>query len=247
MVSHQQRRTHARAIFQAALDASAPHRCIERCLRVAGDNLHIFDRVYPLKKLSRLVVIGAGKATPAMAAATENLLGQYISVGAINTKYGHSLPLASIATTECGHPLPDDPGVEGTARMIRLISALDRDALVLCLFSGGGSALMPAPADGLTLAEKQQTTQLLLACGATHRADKHRPQTPFCGQRRPTRPFGPARPGRGFANLGCDRGPPRYHRLGPHPSPIPLPLPSALPWLTTTASMIACPPRYGSV
>ncbi|MBI2503064.1 MAG: glycerate kinase [Candidatus Latescibacteria bacterium] len=162
----QARRAHALQIFRAALQAADPGRCVRRALAVEGGGLRILDRHYPLKEPSRLVVLGAGKATPAMAAAAEEVLGGRISAGAINTKYGHALPLAHIATTQCGHPLPDQAGVEGTERMLGLLEDLGSDDLVLCLFSGGGSALMPAPAAGLSLADKQATTQALLACGA---------------------------------------------------------------------------------
>lgn len=102
-----------------------------------------------------------------MAAAVEELLGDRITAGAINTKYGHALPLRRIDTTECGHPIPDESGVEGTRRMLRLLQDLDEESLVICLFSGGGSALMPAPRHEVTLAEKQRVTQLLLECGAS--------------------------------------------------------------------------------
>ncbi len=163
----QQRREHAGAIFRAALRAADPGHCVRRSLSAEGGALRILGTSYPLEAISRLVVIGAGKATPALAAAAEEILGERIAAGAINTKYGHSLPLKHISTTECGHPLPDQAGVEGTERMLGLLQGLDAEALVLCLFSGGGSALMPAPAEGISLAEKQATTQALLACGAT--------------------------------------------------------------------------------
>jgi len=161
-----QRRAHARQIFAAALRAADAGQCVRRALALDGDGLRILDQPYPLKTEARLLVIGAGKATPAMAAAAEEILGGRISAGAINTKYGHTLPLSRIITAECGHPLPDQAGVEGTERMLGLLEDLSPDDLVLCLFSGGGSALMPAPASGLTLADKQATTGALLACGA---------------------------------------------------------------------------------
>lgn len=102
-----------------------------------------------------------------MALATEEILGAHIDAGAINTKYGHALPLAHIETFEGGHPVPDAAGVAGAQRQLELLADLDQDALVIGLFSGGGSALLPAPAPDISLAEKQATTRLLLACGAT--------------------------------------------------------------------------------
>ncbi|MCC7263243.1 MAG: glycerate kinase [Candidatus Latescibacteria bacterium] len=166
MADPAQRRADALAIFQAALRAADPGRAVRHALALEGDQLAVLGQTYPLKAGARLVVLGAGKATPAMAAAAEAVLGARISAGAINTKYGHTLPLSRIATVECGHPLPDQAGVVGTEQMLSLLQGSGPDDLVLCLFSGGGSALMPAPAPGLSLEDKQATTQALLACGA---------------------------------------------------------------------------------
>lgn len=153
-------------IFDAALRAAAPRQCIQRVLSLTNEALVIGGQRFSLKPDARLIVIGGGKATPAMAAAVEQICGDRITAGAINTKYGHTLPLNTIRTVECGHPLPDAAGVEGTDRMLDLVSDLGADDLVIALFSGGGSALMPAPVPGISLAEKQQTTEALLACGA---------------------------------------------------------------------------------
>ena len=161
------RRAHARAIFDAGVAAADPGRCIHQTLVVTGDELHCGSLRFFLDTISSLRLVGAGKATAAMAAATEAILGDHIDCGAINTKYGHALPLARVETFEAGHPVPDEAGVAGARRQLELLAGLDPDALVLGLFSGGGSALLPAPAEGLTLAEKQETTRLLLACGAT--------------------------------------------------------------------------------
>ena len=161
------RRAHARAIFDAGVAAADPGRCIHQTLAVTGDELHCGPLRFPFDTISSLRLVGAGKATAAMAAATEAILGDHIDCGAINTKYGHALPLARVETFEAGHPVPDEAGVAGARRQLELLAGLDPDALVLGLFSGGGSALLPAPAEGLTLAEKQETTRLLLACGAT--------------------------------------------------------------------------------
>ena len=158
---------HARAIFSAGLAAAEPGHCVHRALTVEAGVLRCGARQFPLDSISSLRVLGAGKATAAMAQAAEEILGDRIDTGAINTKYGHALPLERIETFECGHPVPDEAGVTGAARQLALLENLDPTALVLCLFSGGGSALLPAPADGLSLAEKQETTRLLLACGAT--------------------------------------------------------------------------------
>ncbi len=162
-----QRREDALDIFRAGLQAADPRRCISRTLVLEGDHLRLVDADFSLRQFSKILVVGAGKATPAMAAAVEEILGDHITTGAINTKYDHGLPLSRISTTECDHPLPDQVGVAGTERMVSLLQETDEETLVLCLFSGGGSALMPAPIEGISLAEKQETTQMLLACGAS--------------------------------------------------------------------------------
>lgn len=157
----------ARAIFTAATAAAQPRTCVLNTLQLEGSDLRIGDWHCDLDNLSRLIVLGAGKATPAMAAATEEILGNHIDAGLINTKYGHGIALNRIETIECGHPVPDGIGVEGTYRQLQLLKDLDERALVVCLFSGGGSALLPAPVKGISLENKQQTTRLLLGCGAT--------------------------------------------------------------------------------
>ena len=161
------RRVHARTIFAAGVAAADPGRCVHQALAVAGGELRCGPLRFPLNAISSLRLVGAGKAAAAMAAAAESILGDRIDCGAINTKYGHALPLARVETFEAGHPVPDQAGVAGARRQLALLAGLAPDALVLGLFSGGGSALLPAPAEGLTLAEKQETTRLLLACGAT--------------------------------------------------------------------------------
>ena len=161
------RRDDAREIFAAAVRAADPGKCISRAISLDSNQLTLLGKVYPLDLFRTVLVIGAGKATPAMAVALEEALGDHISAGMINTKYDHSLPLRRIRTTECGHPIPDEPGLRGTEEMLELLQGADAETLVICLFSGGGSALMPAPVVGVSLEEKQQTTQLLLECGAT--------------------------------------------------------------------------------
>jgi glycerate 2-kinase len=167
MAHSARQRRDARAIFSAALQSADPRQCILKTLDLRGNQLEVGELSYDLDTVTRLVILGAGKATPAMAAAVEEVLGTRIDAGIINTKYDHSIPLAHIETVECGHPIPDEAGIAGTRRQLALLDGLDEQALVIGLFSGGGSALLPAPAAGITIGEKQQTTRLLLACGAT--------------------------------------------------------------------------------
>src|SRR5437867_12038310 len=104
-----------------------------------------------------------------MAQIAEEILGSNISGGLIVTKYGHALPLQRMRLVEAAHPIPDGAGVRAVYETRELLRGVSEDDIVLVLMSGGGSALWPAPAEGITLEEKQQTTSLLLRAGATIR------------------------------------------------------------------------------
>ncbi len=121
---------------------------------------------YPLDRFRRIYVLGAGKAGALMSRALERLLGKRITDGLVNVKYGHLARLRRVVLHECGHPVPDEAGVDGARRIAQLAAGAGEDDLVLCVISGGASALMPLPVEPVTLAEKQQTTKLLLECGA---------------------------------------------------------------------------------
>ena len=159
-------RVDADAIFGAAVHAVDAEQCVKSFVSMDGNVLMIDGQGYDLGDFDRVVAVGAGKATPRMARALESVLGDRISTGLINTKYEHTEPLSHIETIECGHPVPDLPGVEGTNRILGLLEAADVRTLVICLLSGGGSAILPAPAEGISLEDKQETTRLLLSCGA---------------------------------------------------------------------------------
>ena len=156
----------ADTIFGAAVHAVDAEQCVKSFVSLEGDILTIDGQTYDLASFSQVVAVGAGKATPRMAVALESVLGERISVGLINTKYEHTEPLSQIETIECGHPVPDQAGVEGTNRILNLLEEADDQTLVICLLSGGGSAILPAPAEGISLEDKQETTRLLLSCGA---------------------------------------------------------------------------------
>jgi glycerate 2-kinase len=160
-------RKHASLMFRAALRAADPVEAILRRLRLEGETLIAGRRRYPLRDYRRVLVVGAGKASAAMAKALERLLGRRIAGGLINVKYGHVAPLRRIGLNECGHPVPDAAGVEGARRIAEIAAGAGREDLVLCVISGGASALTPLPAEPITLEEKQETTKLLLACGAS--------------------------------------------------------------------------------
>jgi hydroxypyruvate reductase len=108
-----------------------------------------------------------GKASAVMAKPLTDLLGDRIAGGIINVKYGHRFPLSGIDVLEAGHPVPDEAGLRGTRKIIDLLRNTEEDDLVFCLISGGGSALSPAPAQGVSLGDKQAVTRHLLECGAT--------------------------------------------------------------------------------
>ncbi len=114
----------------------------------------------------RTVVVGAGKAAAAMARTVETRLGGEIE-GLVVTRHGYAVPTERIAVVEASHPLPDQAGQKAAARMLEMVSGLGPDDFVLCLLSGGGSALLALPAPGLRLGDKRATTDSLLRCGAT--------------------------------------------------------------------------------
>jgi len=155
------------AIFHAALAAVDPYNAVLKAARVEQNRLHIAGAVYALDEYERIVVVGAGKATARMAQAIEVLLGNRIAAGLIIVKDGHSLPLSVIEQVEAPHPVPGEAGVAGTRRVLEMVHAANENTLLICLLSGGASALLVAPAEGLTLQDKQQTTRLLLNAGAS--------------------------------------------------------------------------------
>lgn len=157
----------ALTIFRASLEAADPRKAIERALRLEGDVLLAGSRRYSLERFRAVHVVGAGKAGATMAQAVERILGNRIKGGLINTKYGHLAKLRRVQLQEAGHPVPDAAGVEGARSIASLLQCCDEGDLIIALISGGASALMPLPAAPVTLEEKQQTTKLLLACGAT--------------------------------------------------------------------------------
>lgn len=160
-------REHALQIFRAGLQAVDPVEAINRHVKLNDHVLLIADRRFDLKNYDRILVVGAGKAGAPMAKAIEDLLRDRIADGVIVVKDGHGLPLKKIKVCEASHPVPDDRGVQGTKEVLGLVEKAGKRDLVICLISGGGSALLIAPVEGISLEDKQETTRLLLACGAT--------------------------------------------------------------------------------
>jgi glycerate 2-kinase len=148
-------RRQALRIFRAALKAADPYQAVLRHLRL---NPQAYQNIF---------VIGAGKASAQMARGVERLIGARITAGEINVKDGHGAKLRRIKINECGHPVPDQRGVAGARRIAQIASQAGPDDLVICLISGGASALLPLPAPSITLVQKQKITRSLLACGAS--------------------------------------------------------------------------------
>lgn len=155
------------SIYQAGLQAANPVEAVHRHLRMEGNNLLVDGRAYPLDDMGSVRVVGMGKASALMARPLTEMLAGRISGGVIVVKYGHVYPLNGIRVLEAGHPVPDEAGLRGTREMIDSLSGIQPKDIVFCLISGGGSALSPAPAKGLSLGDKQAVTRRLLDCGAT--------------------------------------------------------------------------------
>ena len=181
-------------VLDAALDAVDPFAAVQNVLRRQGEVLTVTDPTthattsaltYDLRRYRRIFVIAAGKAAAPMCRAVEAVLQDRISSGLAVTKYGHGQPTdqsaatpSSVRVVEAGHPLPDEAGVLAGKEMLALVEQANADDLVIALLSGGGSALLVAPAGAsagssgqthstLTLADLQGLTDALLACGAT--------------------------------------------------------------------------------
>jgi len=139
-------------MFEAAIAAAQPARCVPPYL--------------PKPPQGRLIVIGAGKASAAMAQAVEEHWPGELS-GLVVTRYGYAVPCQRIEIVEAAHPVPDAAGLDAARRILGRVSGLNANDVVLCLISGGGSALLPLPGAGLTLADKQAVSRALLQSGAT--------------------------------------------------------------------------------
>ncbi len=160
-------REDALAIFQAGLKAVDAAAAIRKHVRVEDDILTVGGRNYDLGDFGGVFVIGAGKASAEMARPLEEILGDQLISGFINVKYGHARPLRRIEVNEAGHPVPDEAGLLGAERVKEILGMTGNQDLVIFLLSGGGSALLPSPAPGLTLDDKQRLTQVLLESGAS--------------------------------------------------------------------------------
>jgi len=157
----------AKLIFYAGLEAVEPYKAVKRFVKRKDGILKIADRAYNLKKIKRVFIIGIGKAAFPMTKAIEEVLEDRVSEGYIVVKYGYGGKLDKIKVLEASHPIPDEAGMMAAEKIISLLKKTKENDLVICLISGGGSAILPAPVEGITLEEKQKVTKLLLDCGAS--------------------------------------------------------------------------------
>jgi hydroxypyruvate reductase len=141
-----------KAMFDAAIAAAQPDKCVPPHL--------------PAPPRGRLVVIGAGKASAAMARAVERHYPGKLE-GLVVTRYGYAVSCERIEIVEAAHPVPDAAGEQAAKRMLDMVRGLGADDTVLCLISGGGSSLLPLPLEGITLEDKQAVSRALLASGAS--------------------------------------------------------------------------------
>lgn len=162
--------------MHAGLEAVEPGAAVRRCLQRAGSRLIVKDsrgsqRSYNLDEFERVWVVGGGKAGAPMAVAVAEVLGERVAGGVVVVKHGHGLPdstaVGGIEIMEAGHPVPDEAGLRGAGRIADLLYRATSRDLVVCLISGGGSALMTLPVAGVSLADLQGLTQALLRGGAT--------------------------------------------------------------------------------
>jgi glycerate 2-kinase len=153
-------------IFLAGVESVKPDNLIDRYVSINNKILQIEKISFDLSIIRSIYIIGAGKASSAMAKAMENVLGARITAGHIITKYGHSLPLDFTEITEAGHPVPDENGIRGTAKILSIVNEAEEDDLVICLISGGGSALLADIPEGCTLEDLKALNSILLRTGA---------------------------------------------------------------------------------
>ena len=157
----------ARQIVDAALCAADPASAVKRSLVLDGDLLSVVGQDIDLSQYDKIIAVGAGKAGAPMSAALEGILGDRLIAGKVVVKDGHSGPTRTISISEASHPVPDERGVAAGKEIAALLEEhAGPRTLVFSLLSGGGSALLVGPAQGISLADKQAVTAELLACGA---------------------------------------------------------------------------------
>jgi len=153
-------------IARSALAMVAPEACLRRAIHLEGDFLCVSEETLDLARTRRILVVGMGKASARMAASLEALLGRRISGGLVVTADGYKVATRNVEIAEASHPVPDARGLAAAERIVTLVGEASEEDLVIVLISGGGSALLPLPALGITLFDLAATNELLLHSGA---------------------------------------------------------------------------------
>lgn len=162
-----QRRSTLRAILDAALEAVAPDKAIHRHVHVEGSTMTVAGIRYDLDAFDHVYIVGAGKGAAPMAATLETMLGDRITDGAVCVKYDHAVPTRTVTVYEGAHPVPDANGEQAARAILEIAAKATERDLVLCVITGGASALTPALVEGISLEDGKAATSLLLECGAT--------------------------------------------------------------------------------
>jgi len=153
-------------MIQTALRSVDPYMLIKEQIKLQGSHLILSDQKISLTEYEHIYILGAGKATAAMAEAFEEILTDYISGGKIIVKYEHGRPLKRIEVLEAGHPIPDSESLNATVKLLELANNCTERDLVLFLLSGGGSALLESLPENFNLDDLAEFNKQLLACGA---------------------------------------------------------------------------------
>jgi glycerate 2-kinase len=153
--------------LKSALNAVDSKQLMKSKLSLKNSILKVNRYSFGLKKFKNVYVIGGGKASGLMAETLERILCPHITNGLVNVPHGNKQKTEIIRLHEASHPIPDKSGVEGTRRMLKIAEQAQKEDLLICLISGGGSSLMPLPRGGITIKDKREITNTLLKCGAT--------------------------------------------------------------------------------
>jgi glycerate 2-kinase len=154
-------------VFMAGVNRVIPEQLITSVMALKNNSLIVGSLLFPITEIDKMYVIGAGKASAMMALGVEKILGDRISKGYIVVKYGHSCKLKYIKVKEAGHPVPDSNGYEATGAILKIAGEAGQNDLVICLISGGGSALLPDYPEGSSPEEITLVNNLLINCGAS--------------------------------------------------------------------------------
>jgi glycerate-2-kinase len=153
--------------LESAVNYVDPYRIVRSRVRFRDSVLNVDQHVFDLSKFRNIYVVGGGKASGSMAVALEKILDNHITRGLVNVPKKDMNKTRIIRLHEANHPIPDESGVTGTRRMLRIAEGADENDLVICLISGGGSSLMPLPRGKISITDKRKLTDALLRSGAT--------------------------------------------------------------------------------